>query len=274
MKIFRFIKSKTFVLNVVVLIALGFVILYATNAFLKSFTHHDETIVVPDLNGMTLAEASEKLGGLALTFEVIDSAEYNPKVAPRGIVDQYPEAFAEVKEHRAIKLTVNPLQPRKVGLPDLIDKTKRRATYDLESKGLVVGELIYRPNLAKDVVLSVEKDGEPIEAGTPIAKGTVVDLILGLGQSKEKISVPYVKYLTLAQAKEELIAHSLNVGVTVFDEDVVDSSAALVYKQSPPPSHKNTAYLGSSIDIWLTADKNKIVNDSLLYFAPDTTAHP
>lgn len=268
MKLIRFIKSKTFILNLVVLLVLGVVILFVTQAFLDSYTHHAEKIVVPDLEGMTLEEASEKLGSLALTFEVIDSAEYNPKMAPRGIVEQYPEAFAEVKEHRAIKLTVNPIQARKIGMPDLIDKTKRRATYDLESKGLVVGELIYKPNLAKDVVLSVEVDGKEILSGTPIAKGTIVDLILGLGQSAEKVKVPYVKFLNLQDAKEELIAHSLNVGVTVYDEEVVDSTTALVYMQSPLPSTGNTAYLGSSVDLWLTSDENKIVNDSLQYMAP------
>ena len=276
MKLIRFIKSKTFVLNAVLIIVLGFGAVYAINGFLGSYTHHSEKIVVPNLEGQTLGEASEKLGALSLTFEVIDSAEYNPKIPPRGIVDQYPDAYSEVKEHRTIKLTVNPLQARKIVFPNLVDKTKRRATYDVESQGLIVGELIYRPNLAKDVVLSVEHKGEEILPGTLIAKGTTVDLVLGLGQSKEKVRVPYIKFLTLNKAKEELIGHSLNVGVMVYDDDVLDSSKALVYRQSPLPSAGNTAYLGSSVDVWLTADKNKIVNDSLHYFTPvqDSTMQP
>ena len=101
--------------------------------------------------------------------------------------------------------------------------------------------------------------------------GTVVDLIVGKGLSNERIRVPYLKFLTLEEAQMKLSLASLNMGVVFFDEEVEDSSSAVIYKQAPRATKVPKLKLGSDVDLWLTNDHTKIENDSLLFVIPSDT---
>ena len=112
-------------------------------------------------------------------------------------------------------------------------------------------------------------DGEEVEAGTRYEKGTVIDLVLGKGLSNTKIIVPYLRFLSEEDARDKILAGSLNIGSVIYDPEVEDSSAALVYRQYPPPSLRPSAYMGGEVDIWLTEDYTKIPNDSLEFLNPE-----
>ena len=75
----------------------------------------------------------------------------------------------------------------------LVEKTKRRAIYDLESQGFVVGNLIYVPYIGKDVVIEVKIGDRSVMPGEKLTKGTIIDLVLGQGLSDELILSPYTK---------------------------------------------------------------------------------
>ena len=244
------------------------VVLFGLRAWLYSLTNHGQKIPVPELTGYTLAEAEELLDSKELSFKVIDSSEFNPKLPLGSVVAQYPLAGANVKENREILLTINPFSIRKIEVPNVLEKTLRRAVYDLESKGFAIGQLIYKPDIAKDVILGLQLNDEPIEPGEKFIKGTVIDLIVGSGLGKERVFVPYLKWLTLDKADIKIKSHSLNVGLVIYDEEITDSAAALVYKQSPAPTHKPKLRMGDYIDLWLTNDSTKIPNDSLQFQYP------
>lgn len=267
-KLVAFLTSKTFLANVI-LAGLFFVLVFlGLKWWLGYTTHHGEKIPVPELNGYTLSEAEEELAKLALSYRVIDSSEYNPELPLGSVVAQYPLAGSHVKESREILLTINPFVAKKIELPNVIEKTLRRAVYDLESKGFQVGELIYKPDIAKDVILELQFQNETVEPGARFEKGTVIDLIVGSGLSKHRVSVPYLKFLTIDEAEFKIKSNSLNLGLIQFDEDITDSATALVYKQSPKASHKPVLRMGAIIDIWLTNDSTKIENDSLQFMYP------
>jgi beta-lactam-binding protein with PASTA domain len=265
MKLIRFLISKTFWANVVLaLLVLGGV-LWGLNYTLHEYTRHGETIKIPDLTGLALPETEERLGDLGLTYQVIDSSEYAP-THPRGsVINQYPDPGALVKSGRELDLTINPFKPRQIALANLRDKTKRRALYDLKSKGFQVGELQYVPYLGKDVVVDVKVDGASIESGQKFPKGTTVDLVLGQGLGDVKIPVPYLRWLSLAEAKTKLQEKSLNPGSVIYDEGLQDTATALVYRQSPAPTLKPAIRPGLEVDLWLTNDYNKIKADSLQF---------
>ena len=267
-KLIAFLTSKTFFANLI-LAALFFVLLFlGIKWWLGYTTHHGEKIPVPELAGYTLNEADDELAKLALRYRVIDSSEYNPDLPLGSVVAQYPLAGSHVKESREILLTINPFVAKKIELPNVIEKTLRRAVYDLESKGFQVGELIYKPDIAKDVILALQFNNEPVEPGTRFPKGTLIDLIVGSGLSKERVSVPYLKFLSLEEAESKIKSNSLNLGLVLFDEEVTDSTTAMVYKQSPKASHKPVLRMGAIIDLWLTNDSTKIENDSLQFMYP------
>ena len=145
----------------------------------------------------------------------------------------------------------------------MIEKTKRRAIYDLESKGFKVGELKYRPYIGKDVVIDVLIDERSLMPGTKLKKGTTVDLVLGMGLSDDLVRSPYLRWKSLAEAEEYIQLRSFNLGSVIYDEEITDSATALVYRQNPAPSKEPSIRMGREIDIWLTNDYTKIVNDSL-----------
>lgn len=260
-----FLKSKTFFTNAALgIIFLVFVFL-GLQWWLKNYTHHGEKIEVPDLSGLSLRATENLLTEKNLTFLVIDSSAYNPNVPLGVVVDQYPLAGSFVKSEREILLSINPFTVKKIEVPNVIDKTLRRAIYDLESKGFKVGNLIYKPDLAKDVVLGLQKNGQQINPGEKYVLGTALDLLVGTGLGDERTSVPMLLGLNAQQAEDELVAHSLNIGVKLFDDDVTDSLSAKIYKQAPIATHEPKLRLGTTVDVWLTNDSTKIQIDSLFF---------
>ena len=269
MKLFRFITTRVFWINIALIILVLTLLFFGLNSWLKGYTRHGDTLEVPDLRRLDFAEAEEIAAGVNLELTVLDTAEFTSEFPRGSIIDQYPSPGAHVKEGREIKLTVNRLKPRKIEMPKLIEKTKRRAIYDLESKGFKIGELSYVPYIGKDVVVKMKVRGEEVEAGTRFERGTVVDLVLGQGLSNTKIMVPYLRFLSEEEARDKILGGSLNIGSVIFDPEVEDSGAALVYRQYPPPSLIPSVSMGGEVDIWLTEDYTKIPNDSLKFLNPE-----
>ena len=269
MKIIRFITSKTLWANVLVFIVLCIVLFWGVKSWLNSYTRHGDNIVVPNLSRMDYNEALESLEVRELLAEVLDTSEFNPDFPRGSIINQYPEEGATVKKGRAIRLTINPMNPRKIEIPQLIEKTKRRAVYDLESKGFVIGELSYVPYIGKDVVVDVKVDDRSVTEKDRFPKGTVVNLVLGQGLGDNRIAMPYLRYMRLEEAKSMLLTASLNLGSIIYDEEVEDSTLAVVYNQSPSPSLTPNVNQGAQVDLWLTQDYTKIPNDSLQFLHPE-----
>ena len=276
MKLLRFLKSKTFFANLAIALVLVSLLFWGFNRWLHSYTHYGENIEVPDLNRLSVIEAGEALEDVGLIYSVLDSAEFNPEFPRGSVLAQYPESGSQVKIGREILLTINPLQPKKIALPDLVEKTKRRAIYDLESKGFKVGELEYVPDIAKEAVVNVKVNGKNAHAGMLLDKGTEVVLVLGQGLGKTLVRVPYLKRMTLEEAEARLRKSSLNRGAIVYDENIVDTAAALIYEQYPAPTFEAVLNMGQQVDIRLTNDYTKLPSDTLeylIYEIPDSTSN-
>jgi beta-lactam-binding protein with PASTA domain len=258
----RFLKSKLFLKNLLLAVVAVFVILLLLGRYLNAYTEHGSKIEVPDLTGFSLAEVEEALTPLELTFVVVDSVEFNPEFPRGSVVTQIPTAYSEVKRNREVYLSINPTGERKVALPNIIDKSRRQAVSYLETYGFRVGELRYVPDMARDVVISMEIRGKRVQPGTVVAKNTRVDLILGDGLSDEKIDMPWIMGVSYAEVKIILQGYTLNLGAATFDETVEDTLSAVVYRQYPQ-AHSHKVRLGSSIDVWLTSDHTKVPVDSL-----------
>lgn len=265
MKLIHFLKSKTFFANLLVAAVLLALLFWGFNSWLFSYTRHDENIEVPSLYRLSTPEAEEMLGALELEFDILDSSEYDPEFPKGAIIAQYPDSGSSVKPGRLILLTINPLQAKKIELPELVEKSKRRAIYDLESKGFKVGEIEYVPDIGKDVVVAVKIDGEFVKTNSAYEKGTVVTLVLGAGLGNQKVRVPYLKRLTLEEAEAKLLKFSLNKGAISYDEDITDTAAALVFDQNPGASLLPFLLQGQQVDIWLTNDYTKLPSDTLEY---------
>jgi len=182
MSLIQFIKSKTF-LKQLVFAAVGLVVfVFIVFKWLDISTHHNEKIEVPDLKKMSLTDVEITLEDLDLNFVVIDSASYNPNYPKKSVIDQSPDAGDFVKEDRKIYLTLNPSNYRDVTVPDLYGKTKRQATSQLRAIGFRISpNSIKVRDIAENVVRGLKFSGKNLKAGDKIPKNSLITLVVGDG---------------------------------------------------------------------------------------------
>jgi len=183
MSLIKFIKSKTFLKQLVIAFVGLVVFIFVVMKWLKISTNHNQKIEVPNLEKMSLNEVETTLEELDLRLFVIDSASYNPDYPAKSVIDQDPEAGDFVKENRKIYLTLNPSGYRNIEVPNVFGKTKRQVTSHLSSIGFKINaEPVYVSDIAKDVVRGLIFKGKALKTGEKIPKNSVITLKLGDGE--------------------------------------------------------------------------------------------
>jgi eukaryotic-like serine/threonine-protein kinase len=254
----KFIFSKVFLINFAVALTIGTLGLFGIATYLNSYTYHDETIEVPDFSNVYEDEAERLAESFQLRYMVIDSV-YTIDKNKGKVLDQEPKPGEKVKRNRIIYLTLNAKNPPKINMPNLVDLSFRQAASIIEVYGLKVGDLEYVPDIAYNAVLA-QKDvkGRDLEPGSKIAKGSKINLVLGLGESDEKITIPLLIGKKLDDAKTELNTLLLNIGSIVYDKNITDSTALVIYRQIPSYNPNSLINIGKSIDVFVTQDVDKI----------------
>lgn len=264
MSLKNFILSKLFLKN------LGFAIVIIVGAVLllliwmNFYTRHGQARPVPNFVGLTMEQTVNLAKKSRLRYQVIDSI-YTTAVPLGCIAEQNPKPGFKVKKWRNIVLTINAFHPEMVAMPNLVDLPKRQALLLIESSGLEIGLLKYRPDLSIDVVIDQQYNGKTIHERDSLQKGSVIDLILGKGLSNQRTPVPYLLGMKLDPAKNKILISSLNLGTFVYDNTIkkgADTINAFVYKQNPEFKNDATLQLGSAIYLWLTVDPAKLKTDT------------
>jgi eukaryotic-like serine/threonine-protein kinase len=264
MSLKNYFLSKQFLKN------LGFAAVFAVGGVLilliwmNFYTRHGQARPVPNFVGLTMQQTRTLARKSRLRYQIIDSV-YTTTVQRGCIAEQNPKPGFKVKKWRNIILTINAFHPEMVAMPNLVDLPLRQAKALVESTGLEIGQLKYRPDLSIDVVIDQQYNGRNIREGDSIQKGSVVDLILGKGLSNQRTEVPYLLGLKLEPAKNKILISSLNLGTYVYDNTIVtdaDTLNAFVYKQIPEYKNDATLQLGSAIYLWFTVDHAKLSADS------------
>jgi len=261
---------KTFILSKLFLKNLGFAIVIIVGAVLllliwmNFYTRHGQARPVPNFVGLTMEQTVNLAKKSRLRYQVIDSI-YTTAVPLGCIAEQNPKPGFKVKKWRNIVLTINAFHPEMVAMPNLVDLPKRQAILLIESSGLEIGLLKYRPDLSIDVVIDQQYNGKTIHERDSLQKGSVIDLILGKGLSNQRTPVPYLLGMKLDPAKNKILISSLNLGTFVYDNTIkkgADTINAFVYKQNPEFKNDATLQLGSAIYLWLTVDPAKLKTDT------------
>lgn len=181
--LFQFIKSKIFLIQLVIAVALFAIICFVALEWLESSTNHDQRIVVPSLSKKTLDEVAEILEAKDLRYEVQDSANFNPDYPKYSVIEQNPPAGNKVKENRKIYVTLNPSGYRKIEIPKVLQRTRRQAEPKLIALGFKIGEVTYQPHMS-DHVLELRHKGKRIKPGDKLTKTSTIDLVVGDGKGK------------------------------------------------------------------------------------------
>jgi len=241
-----------------------------TDFFLKKHTNYNQLIEVPDVLGKSFREAHNIITDLNLNYEIIDEniRDYNPQFAIGSITTQNPYPFDKVKEGRTIYLTINADEVPLTSFPAIRDKPFRYAKSILEGFNLKVGDIFYKNDIARYVVLKSEHNGFMIKKSDSLPIFSSVDLYIGTGmpQNQFEFKVPKLHGLLLYDAENILKENFLNIGDVYVDELVTDSLTLFVYKQSEKPTNYTKTFRFSSktkapsVDLWVTNDSTKLIN--------------
>jgi len=254
----RFLFTKTFLVNFTLASITAVALLWLAFQLMGFYTNHGEVVEVPDFTGKSIAELDDFIVDKNVTYRIIDSI-YNPDEKPGIVVNQDPEKKSTVKNGRIIYLYITSVLPPKILMPKLIDRSLRQAIAMIESYGLKVGKTLIIPDPCNNCVLKQQVGGKDIASGTPIKKGTIINLVVGKGAGSSKlVSVMDVIGMTCCRAKSKLAANGLSVGALILDGTTIkDTCLAFVYRQSPVAGDSKVA-MGTSVDLYLTADESKI----------------
>jgi len=181
MSFFKFVFSKTFLIQLGIAIVLIFVLVFATMQWLGSTTNHDQRIEVPDLSRLSLDIVEKKIDELDLRIKLLDSANYNPDYPRFSVINQVPEAGKYVKENRKIYIKLNPSGYPKLEIPEFERITRRQIESKLRSLGFEIGDVTYKPDFAEDAVLELRHKDKALKAGDKVMKTAKIDMVLGDG---------------------------------------------------------------------------------------------
>lgn len=242
------------------MIVLVFIGIYAVSVFLDSYTKHDEFIEVPEFEGFHYTEIDEFISDKDLRFEITDSI-FDPKKPGGVVVEQIPNSGELVKPNRKIYFTINSVVPPSVILPELRDITVRQVMSKIETYGLTVDSLVYKPAECDNCVIGVLYKGKEVLPGERIVKGGSISLVIGEGIGSERIPVPYLYKMHFNEVRSFLNEKGLNLGYFEYDTTVKtmqDTMDAFVFMQNPKYDTTGEVRKGQAFELFFTLDSNKI----------------
>lgn len=256
---------NAYVRNIVYAVFIFVAVFFATKWFLMCITRHGESKPVPDFIGLHIEDAEYIADKNNLKLSVNDSI-FISNAPPGTVLDQHPKAETHVKTNRMIYLTINCITPKKIEVPNVVGHSLRQAKAVLNSKGIYVGKITYRDDMAmNNVIGQISKD---VETGNYISHtdskiptvyfGDEIELILGLGSKSDEQNtvVPNVVGKDIRTAKNLIIESYLNIGSITYDSTVQtpeEKRNAVVKTQTPNSNARRS--LGETVNLILTVNQ-------------------
>src|ERR1017187_1035478 len=165
------------------------------------FAIHGAEVQVPELKGMTVADARSETAGLGLNLDV-DNRYYSGDVAAGHIMSQSPVAGTVVRKEWRVRVAES-LGPQSVDVPDIVGADERVASLELRRAGLEVGEIARLPYAAAAEGTVLAQD--PPAHAQDIEQPSVNLLLAAPGdEAPDGYAMPDLTGLPLASARAAL----------------------------------------------------------------------
>lgn len=258
----QFFKRFPWVLHLLIMLAVSAVILVLVFIFIRIYARQGTEQEMPDMVGKNIAEAMAN-NELGLEYVVMDSI-FRHGAEGGTILTQDPKGGTMVKSGRKVYVSITSYNADDAILPELAGLSVRQAVSELYALGLTVGKLTFVEDPYKNSVVDQSCKGKSLYAGQQLARGSVVDLVVGSGDGTGSNSVPFVIGKTADKARRDILAVSLNVGQEHF-RGVKDKATAVVYRQEPDYTGVNKYPYGTAVELWYidanSTDVAKMVSD-------------
>ncbi|MDW5264218.1 MULTISPECIES: PASTA domain-containing protein [Acidobacteriaceae] len=168
---------------------------------------HGREVEVPNLAGLTIAEASQTASSQGLNLNV-ENRFYSNDVAPGHILAQSPTSGVTVRREWTVRVTES-LGPQKVSVPDLIGQTERPASILMRRLTLDMGTAAQLP---------VDAETGIVLAQTPTPNASGIDrprvsLLLSAPEDPDSTAyvMPSLTGLTLTNAAARAAAAGVHI---------------------------------------------------------------
>ncbi len=173
--------SKFLIWNLIAMALVVILLIVGVNYGLDWYTHHGESIRVPNIEGMRIAKAREMMEECGLEIVVTDSG-YNRRLPADCVLSQNPGAGLTVKSGHTIYVTINSSNSPSVAIPDVVDNSSYR---EAEAKLISLGFKVLPPQYVtgeKDWVYGVLCNGRRVTTGERVSIEQPLTLQIGSGQ--------------------------------------------------------------------------------------------
>ena len=158
---------------------------------LDVYTHHGESIPIPDVRHKTFADAQYLLSEAGLQIVVSDTG-YVRNLPPDCILEQSPQPGERVKSGHIIYVTVNASHTPTLTVPDVIDNSSlREAMAKLTAMGFKLTQPEYVDG-EKDWVYGITVKGRHVVAGDKVSVNDYLTIQVGNGQRDSTEDVDYI----------------------------------------------------------------------------------
>ncbi len=182
-------------------------------------------VVVPELSGKTVNEASALLAETGLNLRVEEGKRVDPTMPAGQVLAQEPRAGIRTRRERSVKVWIS-AGARATVVPALIGESERAAQIRVQQEGL---ELI-----AASEIRSTDYPAGVVVAQTPPAKTTAaqVSVLVNRGESGATFVMPDLIGVNGDRASDLLRARGFRVAV-VGDHPYPGVPAGIVLRQNP-----------------------------------------
>ena len=203
--------------------ALAMLVVALLSAFIAMrLAIHGREVKVPNLAGLSLADASKQTRSLGLRL-TLENRFYSPNIPPGHILAQYPAPGTTVRRQWAVRVTES-LGAQQVAIPDLLGQSERTASINIRRLGLELGAVAH---------IAARRDPGVVIAQTPNPNAPGVDrprvsLLLSEPaetESPDAFVMPSLTGLTLAGAVARAAAAGLRI-VSAEDLNLAAPSSA------------------------------------------------
>jgi beta-lactam-binding protein with PASTA domain len=224
-------------LGFVAYLLLVLVVFLAASYFAFSVFVRSGVMPVPNVTGLTRAEAADLLGDLGLTLRRAEGGgRYDDQVPAGRVVRQSPDPRTLVKRGSSVEVVLS-LGPRRVKVPSLAGKALPAAQVTLSAIGLEVGSILGTFDGRRPAGAVVEQDPD---AGDEVPPASPVNLLLAMATPGRRYVMPDLVYRHYDPVRQFFEARGFRFGSVKY-ERYEGVAAGVILRQFPLPGHPLTA---------------------------------